>query len=130
MAKQPRRVSEVGVVTSTKMQKTIKVRVGRRRLHPRYGKYVRRRTVYLAHDEREVAREGDRVEIIQSRPLSKHKRWRLLRVLGEPVGAGPLKAEAAVLEAPVLEAPTGEAERPSADEAEPSGERPGGAEIE
>lgn len=125
MAEQPRRITEVGVVTSTKMQKTIKVRVGRRRLHPRYGKYLRRRTVYLAHDEREVAREGDQVEIIQSRPLSKHKRWRLLRVLVGSVGAGPLKAEA-----PVLEAPTGEAERPSADEAEPSGERPGGAEIE
>ncbi|GAH37608.1 unnamed protein product, partial [marine sediment metagenome] len=62
---------------------------------------------------------------IQSRPLSKHKRWRLLRVLGGSVGAGPLKAEA-----PVLEAPTVEAEPPSADEAEPSGERPGGAEIE
>ncbi len=125
MAEQPRRITEVGVVTSTKMQKTIKVRVGRRRLHPRYGKYLRRRTVYLAHDEREVAREGDRVEIIQSRPLSKQKRWRLLRVLGEPVGAGPLEAEA-----PVLEAPAGEAERPSADEAEPSGERPAAAEIE
>ncbi len=125
MAEQPRRITEVGVVTSTKMQKTIKVQVGRRRLHPRYGKYLRQRTVYLAHDEREVAREGDRVEIIQSRPLSKHKRWRLLRVLGGSVGARPLKAEA-----PVLEAPAGEAERPSADEAEPSGERAGGAEIE
>jgi len=59
MAKQPRRVSEVGVVTSTKMQKTIKVLVERRRQHPRYKKYVRVRSTYLAHDEQEVAREGD-----------------------------------------------------------------------
>jgi len=85
MAEQPRRRTvEVGVVTSAKMEKTIKVEVERRRQHPRYKKYMRRRTVYFARDENRTAREGDWVEIVPSRPLSKRVRWRLLRVLAGP----------------------------------------------
>jgi len=87
MPEQPRRITRTGVVTSAKMQKTIKVQVERRAQDPRYKKYRRRRTVHLAHDEDQVAKQGDRVEIVQSRPLSKRKRWRLLRVLPEPAGA-------------------------------------------
>ncbi len=87
MAEQPRRVVQVGVVTSARMQKTVKVLVERRRQVPRYKKYVSERTTYLAHDEQGVAREGDWVEIVQTRPLSRRKRWRLLRVLAGPVGS-------------------------------------------
>ncbi len=91
MAEQPRRITEVGVVTSTRMQKTVKVLVERQRQDPRYKKYVRQRTVYLADDQGEVAQEGDWVEIVQTRPVSKRKRWRLLRVL--PGSAGSVAEE-------------------------------------
>ena len=70
---------EIGIVTSTKMAKTISVNVERLVKHPRYGKYIRRRTRLIAHDENEVAKAGDRVEVSFSRPLSKTKRWRLVR---------------------------------------------------
>jgi len=87
MTEQPRRITEVGVVTSTKMQKTVKVLVERRRQDPRYKKFIRQRTVYLADDRAELAREGDWVEIVQTRPSSKRKRWRLLRVLPGSAGS-------------------------------------------
>ncbi len=68
----------LGVVTSAgKMQKTVRVRVTRRMLHPLYKKYLTRHAEYLVHDEKEEYREGDRVVIIESRPLSKLKRWRV-----------------------------------------------------
>ena len=67
----------VGVVVSNKMSKTIVVQVTRRFRHPRYRKYVQERLRYKAHDETNDARVGDKVKIIQSRPLSKQKRWRL-----------------------------------------------------
>ena len=70
-----------GVVASDKMQKTIRIRVERLVKHPRYGKYVRRYSTFVAHDAHEDAREGDVVEIEQTRPLSRTKRWRLLRIL-------------------------------------------------
>ena len=71
----------VGVVTSDRRDKTITVSVNRLVKHPRYGKYLRRSTKFAAHDEQNQAREGDQVEIMETRPLSKQKRWRLLRVL-------------------------------------------------
>jgi len=123
MAERPRRVTEVGVVTSTKMQKTIKVLVERRRQHPLYKKYVRQRTVYFAHDEAEVAKEGDWVEIVQTRPLSKRKRWRLLRVLPASVsGVGP--GEEAAAEKPATEASAEPA--PAEPSAAPQDEQPVG----
>jgi ribosomal protein uS17 len=70
-----------GVVTSDKMNKTRRVEVPRLVKHPRYGKYVRRRTVCHAHDENNESRAGDTVEIMESRPLSKLKHWRLVRVV-------------------------------------------------
>ncbi len=81
MAERAQGKSLVGTVTSDKMQKTITVSVERLEKHPLYGKYVRRRTVCKAHDENNEARIGDRVEIMATRPLSKTKQWRLVRVL-------------------------------------------------
>ena len=75
-----RKVRE-GLVVSDKMQKTVVVQVTRRYKHPVYRKYVQERLRYKAHDETNTARVGDRVRIIESRPLSKEKRWRLLEVL-------------------------------------------------
>jgi small subunit ribosomal protein S17 len=71
----------VGVVTSAKMQKTIVVKVTRAVQHPMYHRVVRHAKKYYAHDEAGEAREGDRVRIVASRPLSKLKRWRLKEVL-------------------------------------------------
>ncbi len=70
-----------GRVASNKMDKTIVVETDRIRQHPLYGKYLRRNSRLKVHDEHEVANEGDLVEIEETRPLSKTKRWRLLRVL-------------------------------------------------
>ncbi len=79
-----------GTVVSDKMQKTIVVKTERKVKHPRYGKYVRRYTTYYAHDENETALEGDSVELASTRPQSKLKRWRLVRVLTRPGGVVPV----------------------------------------
>jgi small subunit ribosomal protein S17 len=68
-------------VVSDKMDKTVVVLVNRQVKHPVYKKYIRRRAKFMAHDEKNQARMGDTVEIIQSRPLSKLKRWRLIKVI-------------------------------------------------
>ena len=70
-----------GKVVSDKMDKTITVRQERLVKHPLYGKYIRRATTYKAHDENNTARMGDVVEITASRPVSKTKTWRLVRVV-------------------------------------------------
>lgn len=70
-----------GSVVSNKMDKTVVVQVTRRFKHPRYKKYINERVRYKAHDERNEANVGDRVSIIESRPLSRDKRWRLKEVL-------------------------------------------------
>ncbi len=85
MAERGRRKSLVGTVTSDKMNKTITVSAERLEKHPRYGKYIRRRTLCKAHDENNEARAGDTVEIMAARPLSKTKRWRLVRVIKRAV---------------------------------------------
>jgi small subunit ribosomal protein S17 len=69
------------VVVSDKMDKTVVVLVNRLVKHPIYKKYIRRRAKFMAHDEANTARLGDTVEIIQSRPLSRLKRWRLTRII-------------------------------------------------
>jgi len=71
----------VGVVTSDKGDKTCRVEVPRLVRHPKYGKFIRRRTVCHVHDEENEAGQGDTVEIIESRPISKTKRWKLVRVV-------------------------------------------------
>lgn len=73
----------VGLVTSNKMDKSITVSVERRLRHPIYGKFVKKTKKYMAHDETNVAQEGDLVKIAESRPLSKNKRWRLVEVVGK-----------------------------------------------
>lgn len=75
-----------GVVTSNKADKTVTVRVDRRVKHPVYGKFVRRSTKLAVHDERNDCREGDTVTIIETRPISKTKSWRLGAVV-ERAGA-------------------------------------------
>lgn len=75
------RKTRVGVVTSDKMNKTIVVEVERRVPHPRFKKIVRRTSTFHAHDEKEEAKIGDKVRIMETRPLSKTKRWRLIEVL-------------------------------------------------
>ncbi len=75
------RKTRVGVVKSDKMNKTIVVEVERRVPHPRFKKIVRRTTKFHAHDEKEEAKIGDKVRIMETRPLSKTKRWRLVEIL-------------------------------------------------
>ncbi len=75
-----RKVRE-GIVVSTKMDKTAVVKVVDRVRHPRYRKTLQRTTKFYAHDEANDAREGDRVRIQETRPLSKLKRWRILEVV-------------------------------------------------
>jgi small subunit ribosomal protein S17 len=76
-----RRKTRLGVVTSDKMQKTVVVAVESHKRHPLYHKTMRRTTRYKVHDEKELAKVGDTVRIIESRPLSREKRWRLAEVL-------------------------------------------------
>ncbi len=70
---------------SDRMDKTVVVRVERVVLHPVYKKYTKRRTTYKAHDEKNEYNVGDTVEIIETRPLSKEKRWRVSRLIERPV---------------------------------------------
>lgn len=74
------RKTRVGVVVSDKMTKTIVVEVERRVPHPQFKKIVRKTSKFYAHDEKELAKEGDKVLISETRPLSKLKRWELLEV--------------------------------------------------
>ncbi len=83
------RARRTGVVTSDKMQKTITVVVERLVKHPLYKKYVRERTVLKAHDEKNEAKIGNVVEIEFSRPLSKTKRWTLVRIVRAAEGGAP-----------------------------------------
>ena len=75
------RKNKVGKVISNKMDKTIVVAVERLIKHPVYGKYYKKTSKFMAHDERNDAREGDRVQIMETRPLSRRKRWRLVEIL-------------------------------------------------
>ena len=76
----PKKVA-VGVVTSDGMPKTRRVEISRLVRHPRYGKYLRRSTVCYVHDENNESGKGDTVEITECRPMSKTKRWQLVRVV-------------------------------------------------
>jgi small subunit ribosomal protein S17 len=104
----PKRVVQ-GIVTSDKMSKTRRVELARLTKHPMYGKYIRGRTICYAHDENNESSVGDKVEIIESPPLSKLKRWTLVKVLQKStdVDLAALKAArkgAAGAESEVLEA--------------------------
>src|SRR5262249_34332023 len=89
------RRTAIGVVTSDKMDKTRRVEIPRLVKHPRYGKYIKRRTVCKIHDEKNESRKGDTVEIMESRRLSKTKNWRLVRVVKKGAGAPETSVEGA-----------------------------------
>ena len=75
------RKTRVGVVSSNKMDKTITVTVERKIKHPLYGKFLKRSTRFHAHDEKNECSIGDTVKIMETRPLSKTKRWRMVEIL-------------------------------------------------
>jgi small subunit ribosomal protein S17 len=81
MADRNLRKTRIGVVTSNKMEKTISVSVERRLRHPIYGKYVKKTKKFIAHDENNDCNIGDKVRIMETRPMSKRKRWRLMEIL-------------------------------------------------
>jgi len=76
----------VGRVVSDKMDKTVSVVIDRQIKHPIYGKYIRRSTKVLAHDESNVCKAGDRVSISECRPVSKNKSWQVVNVIDRAVG--------------------------------------------
>lgn len=75
------RKQRVGLVTSAKMDKTIKVSTERKLRHPIYGKFVKKTKTFMAHDEKNECNVGDTVRIMETRPLSKLKRWRLVEIV-------------------------------------------------
>lgn len=75
------RKERVGVVTSNKMEKSIVVAVERKVKHPKYGKFVKKTTKFVAHDEKNECNPGDTVRIMETRPLSKNKCWRLVEIV-------------------------------------------------
>ncbi len=85
------RKEKIGKVLSDKMHKTITVLVETKVQHPRYKKFIKKRAKFYAHDEKEEAKRGDLVRIIETRPLSKLKRWRLIEIIerAQPQGKTP-----------------------------------------
>ncbi len=81
MEKRNLRKERIGVVSSNKMEKSIVVSEVKRTKHPMYGKYVLNTKKYVAHDENNDCNEGDKVKIMETRPLSRSKRWRLVEIL-------------------------------------------------
>lgn len=75
------KTKKIGVVVSDKMEKTIVVKVERKVQHPLYRRTMKLSKKFMAHDENKLAKIGDKVEIVESRPLSRHKRWNLVQVL-------------------------------------------------
>lgn len=81
MAERSLRKTRVGVVVNNKMDKTITVAIERRVPHPIYKKYFKKTTKLMAHDEKKECSIGDKVRIMETRPLSKNKRWRLVQIV-------------------------------------------------
>ena len=75
------RKERIGQVVSNKMQKTITITVERREKHPIYGKFIRKSSKLTAHDEKNECNIGDTVKVMETRPLSKNKRWRLVEII-------------------------------------------------
>ena len=137
------RKERTGVVVSNKMQKTVVVRVERRAPHPDYGKVMTHSTKFYAHDEEGKAKIGDIVRIVENRPLSREKRWRLVEIVTRRdvaeiapreidasmfgINRPHTESAAATAEAPVAEAtktPAEEEAAPAEAEAEPEAEAP------
>jgi small subunit ribosomal protein S17 len=81
MEKRNLRKERIGTVTSDKMEKSIVVAVERKVKHPKYGKFVKKTTKFVAHDENNDCNIGDTVKIMETRPLSKNKNWRLVEII-------------------------------------------------
>lgn len=81
-SQEKRKTSKVGKVVSKKMKKTVTVAVEQQVRHPLYKKIIKRRKTFLAHDEYEKCKVGDVVKIIETRPTSRRKRWRVLEIVG------------------------------------------------
>ena len=96
---------ETGVVTSDKMNKTRRVEIPRLVKHQRYGKYIKRRTICHVHDEKNESHAGDTVEIMETRPLSKTKHWRLVRVVTKAPAAPSVASVTAGADSPEGAAP-------------------------
>ena len=75
------RKERIGIVTSNKMEKSIVVSIERKEKHPLYGKFVKKTSKFIAHDNDNECNEGDRVRIMETRPLSKNKNWRLVEII-------------------------------------------------
>lgn len=75
------RKERIGIVTSSSMNKSVVVRVERKEKHPMYGKFVKKSSKFMAHDEKDECGVGDTVKIMETRPLSKSKRWRVTEIL-------------------------------------------------
>ncbi|MGD1009698.1 MAG: 30S ribosomal protein S17 [Candidatus Aminicenantales bacterium] len=87
-----RKTTKVGTVVAKKMKKTVTVEVERQIRHPLYKKIVRQKKTFLVHDETEKCKVGDTVRIIETRPISKMKRWRVLEIVGLSEGGQELEA--------------------------------------
>ena len=81
MEKRNLRKERIGIVTSDKMDKSIVVSVERKVKHPKYGKFVKNTTKFVAHDEKNECGEGDVVKIMETKPISKNKCWRLVQII-------------------------------------------------
>ena len=79
--RQSKRKEKVGIVVSDRMDKTIAVKVETSRMHPLYGRILKRASKFKVHDEKNAAKVGDKVRIMGTRPLSRDKRWRLVEIL-------------------------------------------------
>jgi small subunit ribosomal protein S17 len=115
--KQARKTTKVGTVIAKKMRKTVSVQVERQIRHPLYRKTIRRKQTFLVHDEAETCKVGDIVRIIETRPISKTKRWRVLAV----IGLTPELTASPIVEDPIAEKPkeSPRAEAPPEDSAAP-----------
>jgi small subunit ribosomal protein S17 len=83
-----RKTTKIGTVTGKKMAKTVTVRVARSVRHPLYKKIIKKQRTFLAHDEYEKCKLGDVVRIVETRPISKRKRWRIVEIVGLAAAAG------------------------------------------
>jgi small subunit ribosomal protein S17 len=80
-SRQTKRKTRIGLVTSSKMDKSITVSIEKRVKHPIYKKYFKKTTKFMAHDDKNVCTEGDTVKIMETKPLSKKKKWRLVEIV-------------------------------------------------
>src|SRR5512139_3117952 len=99
---QARKTTKVGTVVAKKMRKTVTVEIERQVRHPLYRKTVRRKQTFLVHDDAEKCKVGDIVRIVETRPISKTKRWRVLEIVGlaaaltaTPIADNPIEARSA-----------------------------------